>query len=316
MAIWYCLIPDWNITMLSRRLLPSIALLSAFDAVARHLSFTAAAAELQLTQSAVSRQVIALEELVGCALFHRNRSKVALTGAGERYHREIRDVLGTLYRATLDIRANPSGGTLNIAILPTFGTRWLAPRLGNFLSENPGVTINLSTRLNPFDLSEEGIDAAIHFGLPEWNGAELDYLMGEQVLPVCAPSLRHEKNFQRPADLLGAPLIHLVSRPSAWTRWFAMNGVEAASIDGLSIDQFATAAQAIAGGFGVALMPTFLIRAEIERGELVPALTCEPMAGAESYFLAWPSRLANHAPLNAFRHWIVGEAEAFRQAKS
>lgn len=301
--------------MFPRRLLPSVALLAAFDAVARHLSFSGAAAELQLTQSAVSRQVIALEELVGCALFLRNRHRVVLTSAGERYHRDVREVLSALYRATLDLRANPTGGTLNVAILPTFGTRWLAPRLAGFLSGHPGITINLCTRLNPFDLTLEGIDAAIHFGLREWPGAELDYLMGEQVVPVCSPAFRDQLNFHEPADLLKAPLIHLVSRPHAWTNWFAAMNVPTGVIGGLSIDQFATAAQALAGGFGVALMPTFLIRDELERGELVPALEVDPMAGAESYYLAWPSGSANHAPLQAFRAWLSDEATAFRDPR-
>ncbi|MEZ5737109.1 MAG: LysR substrate-binding domain-containing protein [Novosphingobium sp.] len=294
-------------------MLPAISHLSAFDAVARRLSFSAAARELQLTQSAVSRQIIALEETLGCKLFQRNRHQVSLTSAGEKYHRDIRDILDALFRATLNLRANPAGGMLNIAILPTFGTRWLAPRLGAFFSEHPGITINLHTRLNPFDLKLEGIDAAIHFGSPEWPGAELDYLMGEDVLPVCAPSLRRDLALEGPSDLLRAPLLHLLSRPRAWTNWFQAMGIIVDQIDGLSIDHFATAAQALAGGFGVALMPTLLIRAELDRGELVPAVDVGPVAGAESYYLAWHRELSSHSPLTTFRNWLDDQARTFRE---
>ncbi|HJS09756.1 LysR family transcriptional regulator [Sphingopyxis sp.] len=287
-------------------------MLAAFDAVARHLSFSAAADELQLTQSAVSRQIKVLEDQLGCLLFVRDRRKVMLSDAGAAYHREVKPILAALFRATLEITTNRAGGSLDLAILPTFGTRWLAPRLGHFLADNPGVTINLCTRLNVFDFHFESIDAAIHFGLPEWPGAGLDYLMGEQVIPVCSPALRREAGFAEPGDLLRAPLIHLVSRPRAWMNWFGSMQVRAGQIDGLMIDQFATAAQAVAGGVGVALMPTFLIAAELGRGELVPAVDVEPIAGEESYYLAWPKARTSHQPLAAFRAWLVEEATRFR----
>src|SRR5262245_56643181 len=135
----------------SRRFLPSISLLAAFEAVARTGSVPAAARELDLTQSAVSRQIKALEEQLGVELFLRERQTVRLTLAGDSYAREIREALRRISSASLNLRANPHGGTLNLAILPTFGTRWLAPRLGRFLSKNPGVTINLVTRLSSFD---------------------------------------------------------------------------------------------------------------------------------------------------------------------
>lgn len=300
--------------MYPRRMLPSIHLLAAFDAVARHLSFSTAAVELKLTQSAVSRQVIALEDTMGCALFVRSRRSVLLTEVGKRYHREVAGILSSLYRATLDVTANPRGGILEVAILPTFGTRWLAPRLSGFFSDYPGITINLSTKLDPFDLNLEGIDAAIHFGRPEWPGAELEYLMGEQVLPVCSPAMRLELALTVPSDLLRAPLIHLASRPGAWLNWFAAMGVDAGHVDGLVIDQFATAAQALSGGFGVALMPVFLMRAELDRGELVPAVDVEAIAGTEAYYLAWPRRLVAHPPLIAFRAWLTEQAANYRNS--
>jgi DNA-binding transcriptional LysR family regulator len=182
-----------------------MSLLCAFEASARHQSFTAAAAELHLTQSAVSRQIRALEERLGTELFVRERQTVRLSAAGQAYAQEIRAALARISNATLGFRTNPQGGSLNLAILPTFGTRWLAPRLPQFFSAHPGITINLTTRLSQFDFQLEAVDAAIHFGLPNWPGAELEFLMSETVVPACSPDVAARHGFARPEDLLRAP---------------------------------------------------------------------------------------------------------------
>ena len=288
---------------IARRFLPSMSLLYAFEAAARSASFTAAAAELNLTQSAVSRQIRALEDMLGCALFLRERQTVKLTAAGEAYAEEIRDALHRIATATLGLRANPGGGSLNLAILPTFGTRWLAPRLPGFLAENPGITINLTTRLAPFDFQYDQVDAAIHFGKAEWPGADLEFLMGETVVPACSAELRDRLNIRTPADLVRAPLLHLASRPDAWERWFAAMDMTVGHVHGMLIDQFATAAQTAMAGMGVALLPKFLIEAELLRGDLVEAVN----GAAESsghYYLAWPPKRASYPPLRAFRSWL------------
>ena len=288
---------------LARRFLPSTALLQAFEAAARLESFTAAADELNLTQSAVSRQIRALEEMLGSALFVRERQTVRLTDAGRTYAQEIRSALETIAGATLRFRANPNGGTLNLAILPTFGTRWLAPRLPDFIAENPGITINLTTRLAPFDFAREPLDAAIHFGGPEWPGAVVEFLMGEVLIPACSRSLRERYGFREPRDLLEAPLLHLTSRPDAWEAWFARHGVDHPQVSGMLFDQFATATQAAMSGMGVALLPHFLFRAELERGDLVAAVDF-PVANSDGYHLAWPVERRDFPPLAAFRRWI------------
>ncbi len=296
-----------------RRFLPSISHLAAFEAVARTGSVTAAARELDLTQSAVSRQIKALEEQLGVELFLRERQTVRLTLAGDAYAREIREALRRISSASLNLRANPHGGTLNLAILPTFGTRWLAPRLGRFLAVNPGVTINLVTRLSSFDFRLDSIDAAIHFGHPHWPGAELAFLMSERTLPACSPVFLKRNSISRPEDLLTAPLLHLTTRPDAWERWFADNGVAFENVHGMLFDQFATAAQAAIAGLGIALLPTFLMQEELKRGDLVAAIDRE-MESRERYYLAFPPERADYAPLAAFRDWIVSEARSDQQA--
>ncbi|MCK0197218.1 LysR family transcriptional regulator [Ancylobacter sp. 6x-1] len=294
-----------------RRFLPSLPLLMAFEAAARNESITAAARELNLTQSAVSRQIKALEEQLGVELFHRERQTIRLTAGGHAYVREIREALQKISTASLNLRANPFGGTLNLAILPTFGTRWLAPRLPDFLQRFPGITINLVTKLSVFDFRLETADAAIHFGKADWQGAELALLRRETVIPACSPALKAQYGFVEPTVIREAPLLHLTTRPDAWERWMRLNGVPADHVHGMLFDQFATAAQAAMAGLGVALLPTFLIEDELRDGRLVPAYDA-PMTGEEAYYLAWPRDRTAHPPLIAFRDWLLAVTEADR----
>lgn len=296
----------WNGSMQTpRRFLPSIGLLSAFEAAARTGSFTAAAGELNLTQSAISRQIKALEEQLDVELFLRERQTVRLTLAGEAYARDIRDALRRISTASLNIRANPFGGTLNLAILPTFGTRWLAPRLPDFLALNPGITMNLATRLVEFDFRLDTMDAAVHFGIPNWPGTQHMRLMVEDVVPMGSPDFAARHGVEDdPSRLRHLPLLHITSRPDAWEKWFAANGVATEGVTGMLFDQFATIAQAAMSGLGVALLPSFLIAKEIERGELVPIID-RPMRSREEYHLIWPKERDRFPPLVAFRQWLA-----------
>lgn len=289
----------------SRRFLPSLSLLSAFEAAARTGSVTAAARELQLTQSAVSRQIRLLEEQLGADLFLRERQTIRLTMAGESYVREIREALRRISSASLNLRANPTGGSLNLAILPTFGTRWLAPRLVSFLDANPGVAVNLSTRLQPFDFRQESFDAAIHFGVPHWPGADMTFLMGEEAMPVCSPAFKARHGLEKPYDLLGVPLLHMTTRPDAWEGWMTANGVAFETLHGMLFDQFSTMAEAAASGLGAALIPTLLIETELRSGALVPAGPA--LANHGGYYLVSSSERADYRPLAAFRQWVVAQ---------
>ncbi len=295
-----------------RRFLPATALLGAFEAAARLGSFTRAARELALTQSAVSRQIRSLEDQLGTRLFARVGRSVRLTAAGERYAREIGEPLRAIAQATVNLRTNPGGGVLDLAILPTFGTRWLAPRLPEFLARHPGITLNLTTRLRPFDFATERLDAAIHFGGPQWPGAETAFLLAETVIPACAPALLAAHPIAAPEDLRELPLLHLSTRPEAWERWFAAHGARPGELHGMVFDQFATAAQAAAHGLGVALLPRFLIARELADRVLVPALDL-PLGGDEAYYLAWPPSRGDFPPLAAFRDWIIAEAAGCRR---
>ena len=301
------LVPDWNDMHAPRRFYPPTSLLRAFEAAARSQSFTIAARELDLTQSAVSRQIRALEEMLGADLFHREKQKVRLTLAGSAYARDIREALTRISSATLGFRANPVGGSLNLAVLPLFAARWLAPRMPAFAAAHPDITVNLVTRLAPFDFRTDSVDAAIHYGLAEWPGADVELLLDETVVPVCSPQLQAKLNLVRPEDLIVAPLLHLTSRPDAWERWFGEMGIDAGEVRGMLVDQFTLILEVACAGLGVALLPTFLIERELARGDLLLAVDA-PVRNAEAYYFAWPHTHLAHPPLEIFRRWITIEA--------
>ncbi|WP_372839963.1 LysR family transcriptional regulator [Phaeovulum sp.] len=294
-----------------RRYLPSVALLSAFEAVCRTGSTAAAARELSLTQGAVSRLVQQLEGQLEVQLFRRERRRLIPTAAATGYARDVRKALDLIARASLGLRANPGGGTLSLAILPTFGTRWLAPRLPGFLAEHPGVTINIGTRLQRFDFAREGFDAAIHYGAPDWPDAEHLKLFDESMVACAAPGFCAAHAVTEPRDLAALPLLQLESRPAAWARWFEAHGVAAPARRGMLFDQFATMVQAAIHGVGVALLPEFLAASEIGEGRL-QRIAGEAVRGMGGYYLVWPIDDAGHPPRLAFQNWLEAECAVLR----
>lgn len=292
----------------SRRLIPSTSMLMAFEAAARSGSFTAAAKELDLTQGAISRQVSALEEQLGVKLFNRVGKAVEINEVGRAYAHEIATSLQTISNASLDVMSDPKGGILNLAILPTFGMRWLMPRFSDFLEHNPQITVNFATKLSPFDFGKENLHAAIHFGKADWPGVESTYLMGEQVFPVGSSEIVAGLPLEKVSDLTQLPLLHLETRPKAWASYFEQNGVEGPVGRGAVFSQFALVTQAAVAGMGVALLPRFLIENELERGELAPLINI-PYIGQEGYYLVSPKRRSSYAPVVAFRKWLLKQGK-------
>lgn len=291
-----------------RRYLPSVASLRALEALDRLGSATAVADELSQTQSAVSRQLQALETQLGTTLIVRDRKMMKLTPAASEYAATIRDALEMIAKASLKVQVNPESGSLNLAILPTFGMRWLVPRLADFAKRHPEITINMSTRLKPFSFAEEPFDAALHFGNGDWSGCEALRLKPENVVPVCAPDLLGQTVVAHPRDLLTLPLLHIETRPTAWAQWFESYGVEATGVAGTLYDQFSTITQAALHGLGVALLPDYLVEQDLASGRLVHAY-----GGATrslgSYFLVWPVEKSQDRSLQTFRDWLATQAE-------
>lgn len=291
-----------------RRFLPSISLLQAFEAVCRTGSTLAAAHDLDLTQGAVSRLIQNLEGQLGLALFLREGRRLVPTDAALAYARDVVKALDLISRGSMRVRSDTGGGTLSLSILPTFGTRWLAPRLPRFLALHPGVTINLGTRVRPFDFEEEGFDAAIHFGTENWPSAGFQKLFDERLVATCSPDFLRAHPIARPQDLLSLPLLQLETRPTAWSSWFRQHGVESRPPSGMLFDQFGTMIQSAIYGLGVALLPEFLAKSELADGRLVkPWGSSSP--GDGSYYLVWPKVGEWYPPLQAFRSWLAAEVE-------
>lgn len=288
-------------------------MLMAFEAAARNSSFTAAAVELNLTQGAISRQVGALEKQLNVKLFRRVRNTIQLTEAGKIYAEDIADVLKAIRNASLKVMNDPHGGILNLAILPTFGMRWLMPKFPDFLKKNPLITVNFSNRIAPFNFQDEDLHAAIHFGLPDWPEANCTYLMGEQCVPVAAPSLLPDLSPQSPDDLAKLALLHLETRPHAWPDWFEQQGVAVPASSSMHFEQFAMLSQAAVAGLGVALLPLFLIQTELESGQLV-ILSETSLETPERYYLVSPAGVS-YAPVAALRKWLVEQANPTNEAQ-
>jgi DNA-binding transcriptional LysR family regulator len=290
--------------MLPRRYLPAIPALMALEALDRLGTASAAAEELSLTQGAISRALQGLEAQLGVQLLTRERQRLHLTPAARDYVAEVRKALHLLASASVSLRANPAGGSLNLAILPAFGMHWLAPRLARFALGHPEVTVNLSTRLRPFDFAGTAFDAAIHYGRQDWPGVDYLKLMDEEVLAVAAPGL---PALARAEDILRQPLLMLDSRPGDWGRWLAHHGEPGQRPPGMMFDQFATLIQAAIHGMGLALVPTFLIGRELAEGRLVPVFG-PPVAALGAYHLVWPRAGPDRAPLRSFRAWLAADS--------
>lgn len=288
-----------------RRHLPTTMMLQAFEASARRLSFTVAAEDLCLTQSAISKQVIALEEMLRTELFRRLNKRLELTPAGASFLARISPALNAIEAAAIELMSCQSDrGTLELGVVPSFATKWLIPRLGDFARSHPGITVNLSTRLVPFDFSETTLDAAIHFGDPHWPGAACDYLMSEEVVVVCNEEMA-ATTLLRAEDLARASLLHLSTRPDAWKDWAAVAGVDGGDWSrGPHFDHFSMVAQAAVAGLGVGVLPRFLVLDELASGRLV--IPFGPTAtSAKAYWLVYPERKAGFASLQKFRAWLL-----------
>ena len=254
-----------------RRKLPSTGALEAFEAAARHQSFTKAAEELSVTQSAVCRQIAALESFLDVRLFRRTRRGVMLTEAGLDYSRSVGARLDEVERDTLELMARGGrGSSLELAVVPTFGTRWLLPRLPAFQRAHPHVVVHLSSRTRPFLFADTPFDAAIHAGeagSAAWPGTEKRFLMSEALIAVASPALAAQRP-QTAADWARLPLLQQSTRPYAWRQFFAGLGLDVPqAMAGPRLELFSMLTEAAVHGMGVALAPPFFVQ-EIGRAHV------------------------------------------------
>lgn len=296
-----------------RRKIPSTATLIAFEAAARHGSFTKAAQELSLTQGAVCRQVASLEAFLGVALFRRSRRGVVLTEAGLSYSRRVAAGLDTVERDTLAVMGQQRGASLELAVVPTFATQWLLPRLPQFHARHPEVAVNLTNRTRPFLFADTDFDAALYFGNGDWSGTLSHFLMRENPQPVCSPGLLGSSGPRKAGGLAELPLLQQTTRPYAWRDWFASCGLSVnGDMSGPRYELFSMLAQAAMHGMGVALIPPMLIERELADGRLVVACQHPYRVPDKAYYLMIPERRLESAALGAFRDWLLEQAADYR----
>jgi LysR family transcriptional regulator, glycine cleavage system transcriptional activator len=254
----------------------------------------------------VSRQILQLEQLLDVPLFERVRQRVIITDAGKIYLKDVHRIMIDLKGSTSKIMAcGGSASVLNLAVLPTFATQWLVPRLPSFVQKNPDVTLNLSTRTSQFDFETEPFDVAIHYGTSSWPGAVTRHLMDEDTVAVCSPKFQAVNRIKKPADLVGATLLHQSTRAEAWADWFAEVGVENSHpLRGPRFEQFAMISQAAVYGLGVALLPKLLIEGELASGKLA-ILFSHSVRSASSYYVAVPEGRSSTPTVTAFTQWIL-----------
>lgn len=296
-----------------RRKIPGTELLIAFETAARHQSFTRAAEELSLTQSAVCRKISALEDYLGVALFSRVKKRVSLSDTGQIYARQVRENLKRIEHDTLSLMAHRSAGVLELAVIPTFATRWLIPRLADFQRRHAEITLDLATRSEPFLFTDTPFDAAIHCGDPVWPGAVIEYLFGEEMVPVCTPAFLDGRSSVEPAELEKMPLLHQSARPDAWREWFGVAGMSNVNaMGGSRYEIFSMLVEAAKAGLGVALMPRFFVLGEIAQGELVVP-SPYVLHNQRGYYFVYPEDKQGLESLQAFRNWLQEQARNYRE---
>jgi DNA-binding transcriptional LysR family regulator len=316
-----------------RKLTPSMSLLLAFEASARHESFTRAAEELALTQSAVSRQVQTLEAMLGVALFMREGKRIMATDAGRAYMAEIGAALTQIRNATLQaLSSDAFGKHLRVATLPTFGAKWLLPRLHELYRAHPDLQIDLHSRIEDIDFASQSLDAAITVGDGRWPNVIAHRLYPEELVLIASPGMLKLANHGRSrtgraraaserhvnpsvAMLEGSMLLRVGSFPDAWREWCAHFGLPHHALRlGPSFELTSHLIQAVVAGIGVGLVPRLLVEDELANGSLCSPF--EPVPSSRSYYFTYPERVRNHPALAAFREWLLSSRQALSPSHS
>ncbi len=286
--------------------LPSSTALSCFEAAARLGSFTRAGYELQLTQAAVSRQVIGLESRLDVALFQRQPGALMLTEAGRAFLAEVRPALQRIERAAAAASAlKGRGGRLRLSVASSLCNYWLIPRLPAFTRQHPEITLDMATRIGPADFTDGRLDASLEFGDGQRTDAVCTLVLALELRPVASPAWVDRHGAQLSAHTPGAALIHQSTVPEAWPGWFAAAGLTLAPAPGgPRHDQLAMALHAALAGLGVALLPSFMADDAVAAGQLM-LLSPLSWRAHRAYHLAVPHRAAHLPAVAPFAQWLM-----------
>jgi LysR family glycine cleavage system transcriptional activator len=282
--------------------------LKAFEAAARHESFTRAAEELCVTQGAVSHQVKALEIELALKLFNRERQRLIITEAGRDYLAVVRDALDRIAIGTERLLQRQNAGVLTVSTSPDFAAKWLVHRLGHFAETQTGIDLRVSATLHHVDFAREEVDMAVRHGDGNWPGLETVQLSSEQLFAVCSPKLLSgRRRLEKPADILKFPLIHLDSRAD-WTKWLQAVGISDADFThGPVLNRASMVIDAAVNGQGFALARTTLAAWDLINGRLVRPFR-ESLRVNKTYWVICPKATAALPKVMRFRQWLLAEA--------
>ncbi len=287
--------------------LPSLNGLRAFEAAARHLSFTNAAQELNVTQTAISHQIRRLEEELGIRLFERKSRSLVLTPKGSEYLPGIRAAFQDLRLATDRLLRKDDGKVLTVSMMTSLATKWLLPRLSTFQEQHPDIDVRITTSSELVDFRRGDVDAAIRYGRGQWPGLHADWLMADELFPVCSPALLKGPNaLKKPEDLARATLLHTTGYAEDWRVWLTAAGLPAsiAKNPGLTFDLSFMTVQAAVDGIGVAIGHTAFVQDDIANGRLVAPFDMTLPEDAGYYFVA-PLANTKVPKIVAFREWLT-----------
>lgn len=299
-----------------RQRLPPLNALKAFEAAARHESFTRAASELFVTQGAVSHQVKALEQELGLKLFNRERQRLIITEAGRDYLNVVRDAFDRIAVGTEQLLQRQNSGVLTVSTSPDFAAKWLVHRLGHFVEAHSEIDLRVSASLHHVDFAREEVDLAVRHGEGGWPGLDAVLLCNEQLYPVCSPKLLAGKRGPlKLADLLKFPLLHTGDR-SLWTRWLEAAGIsDKAAVHGPVLNRDAITIDAAINGQGIALTRTTLSAWDLINGRLVRPVA-ETLPASKAYWIVCPKAVAMQPKIATFRDWLLDEtASDMKQLK-
>ena len=294
------------------RKIPPLNSLRAFEAAARHMSFTKAAEELFVTQAAVSHQVKSLEDFLGIRLFRRLNRRLLLTDEGQAYLPRLSQALDLMHEATHQLLSAGATGSLTVSVLPSFAAAWLVPRLGRFRERHPDIDLRIDPAREVVDFARGDVDVAIRWGKGEYPGLQADRLMNEDTFPVCSPDLLWGNHpLRSPQDLVHHTLLHDDSHGD-WRTWLLAADVEGVDPNrGVVFTESSLLIQAAMAGQGVALARSVLAADGLADGKLVRPFG-QNLPREFAYYLVCPLDTAEQPKVQAFREWLIEEAKTPR----
>lgn len=294
--------------MSKRTPLPPLNPLHVFEVASRLESFTKAADELNVTQSAVSRQIATLESNLNMMLFRRGKGGISLTDAGEFYRREIGAAFARIEAATEELRSRKSAGPLRVRVYSSFAAIWLIPRLSSFREKHPSIELQMNTAVQPVDFSRDSADVAIQFGAGEWAGTISRWILPDVLRPVASPDLRRRVGgIETVEDLQKVPLITARLRTRDWKDWLALAGADPEQFRFMEFPSSLLAYEAAAAGLGVTMGQVSLVQTYLREGQL-EFLFDMRLRRDLGYYAIWSSSIPVSSKMRSFLHWLEAEA--------